>query len=82
MAGSFTVRPLGGILRLRHADRKVAWDWTRESLKEWCLKSLRKDRSLDRNEQTKKQTQNEGKKCRNTKQTTWKGKYRSMKITN
>ena len=53
MAVSFTVRPLGGILRLRHADRKVVWDWTRESLKEWCLKSLRKDRSMDRKEQTK-----------------------------
>ena len=27
------VRPSGGIFRLRHADRKVAWDWTRVSLK-------------------------------------------------
>ena len=42
------VRSLGGILRLRHADRKVTW----ESLKQWCLKSLRKDRSMDRKKQT------------------------------
>ena len=54
MAGSLTVRPLGGILRLRHDDKKVAWDWTRESLKEWCLKSLRKDRSMDRKGKKKK----------------------------
>jgi hypothetical protein len=33
-------------------DRKV---------KEWCLKSLRKDRSMDRKEQTKKRTRKEGK---------------------
>ena len=60
MVGSLTVRPLGGILRLRHDDKKVAWDWTRESLKEWCLKSLRKDRSMDRKEQTNQLTQKEG----------------------
>ena len=75
MAGSLMVRPLGGILRLRLADRKVAWDWTWESLKEWCLKSLRKDRSMDRKEQTKNRHKRKEKMCRNTKQTTWKGKY-------
>ena len=52
MAGSLTVRPLSGIFRLRQVDRKLAWDWTQESLKQWCIKSLRKDISMDRKEQT------------------------------
>ena len=50
--GSLTVRPVGRIFSLRHLDRKVAWDWTWESLKQWCLNSLRKDTSMDRKEQT------------------------------
>ena len=33
-SGSFMVRPFGRISRLRHEDRKVAWDWTWESLKQ------------------------------------------------
>ena len=28
VAGSLTVRLLGGIFRIRHADRQVAWDQT------------------------------------------------------
>ena len=52
VAGSLTVRPFGKISRLWHIDRKVAWDWAWESLKQWCLKSVRKDKSMDRTEQT------------------------------